>query len=162
MSPTGHFAMGFAAKAIDRAIPLWLLLTASWAIDLLYFVFQFAGLDSADFAPWSHSLLMAALWSALGALISFAIYQKIKTSVVIALTIFSHWLLDFIVWKHNPLTFDPTLRAGFGLYEAIGFNLADAGFNRPSIIATAIEAGMLAAGIIFYLARRGRKIAATR
>jgi len=51
MSPTGHLAMGFAAKRIEPAIPLWTLLVSSHAIDLLYFGFLFIGLDTMSYAP---------------------------------------------------------------------------------------------------------------
>ena len=151
MSPTGHFAMGFAAKGIEPAIPLWALLLSSYAIDLLYFIFVFLGLDNMAYDPWSHSLLMALAWSFLGGLIAFVCSHRTKTGIIVALTAFSHWVLDFIVWERIPLTFDPTAKGGLGLYGIIGFNLDGAGFNRGTIIATSLEGGMMILSILLFI-----------
>ena len=151
MSPTGHLAMGFVAKRIEAQIPLWVLLIASYIIDLIYFCFLFLGLDTMAYAPWSHSLIMALVWSLLGALVAYGFSHKLKLGLILGLTIFSHWVLDFIVWKHNLLTFDPSWTMGFGLYDMIGFSLNNAGFNQGSIIATSIELSMLILGIIISI-----------
>lgn len=161
MSPTGHLAAGFAAKAADVKLPLWTFLASAYALDLLYFLFVALRLESMSFAPWSHSLLMAIIWSAASGIIAFAASRRPRAGLVIGLTVFSHWVLDFIVWKHNPIAFDPSRTAGLGLFDVIGFNFQNAGFNRASFIATVIELTMLAAGIIVYImTKRAGKIKA--
>jgi hypothetical protein len=65
MSPTGHLAVGFIAKKFTPKTPVLVLLIAAYLIDILCFCFIATVLDSADFSPWSHSLLMAFVWSSL-------------------------------------------------------------------------------------------------
>jgi len=65
--------------------------------------------------------------------------------------IFSHWLLDFIVWDNLPLTFSKTPLLGLGLYKLIGFNINSIQFNTGLIIATSIELIMLITGLFIYI-----------
>ncbi|OHE58437.1 MAG: hypothetical protein A2Y36_15630 [Treponema sp. GWA1_62_8] len=91
---------------------------------------------------------MALAWSFLGGLIAFVFSHRTKTGIIVALTVFSHWVLDFIVWEQIPLTFDPTAKGGLGLYEIIGFKLDGAGFNRGTFIATSIEGSMMMLSVL--------------
>ena len=65
ISPTGHLALGFAAKKYTKDIPLPILLIAAYTIDLLYFIFIGLKMETYAFNPWSHSLGMALIWSML-------------------------------------------------------------------------------------------------
>ena len=150
MSPTGHLAIGFAAKKYAPRIPLIVFLIAAYAIDLIYFIFLALGIDNLDYDPWSHSLLMAVIWSVSGGLITLLFSKKFRSGLVIALVVFSHWILDIIVWDNVPLFFDKTLRIGFGLYNRIGFSLMGLKLDSGTAIAAAIEMGMLVMGLIIY------------
>ena len=62
----GHLGIGLAAKRVAPRAPLLVLLAASEILDLLCFVFIFAGLERAGEGtdlgtiPWSHGLFMSA------------------------------------------------------------------------------------------------------
>ncbi len=151
MSPTGHLAIGFAAKKYAPDIPLIIFLIAAYAIDLIYFIFLALGMDKQDYNPWSHSLFMAIIWSVTVGLISLLFSRKLRNGLVIGLVVFSHWILDFIVWGNLPIFFDRTKVIGLGLYDKIGFSLTDLKISSGSVIATSIELGLLIIGLAIYI-----------
>jgi hypothetical protein len=156
MSPTGHLAVGFTAKKYAPQIPLVVFLIAANAIDLLYFLFLALGLDTIEFDPWSHSLFMAVIWSVCAGLITMFFSRKFsggkyRNGLVMAFVVFSHWILDFIVWNNLPIYFDKTRVVGLGLYDKIGFSLTGLKIDSGTIIATSIELGMLIMGIAIYI-----------
>jgi hypothetical protein len=154
MSPTGHLAIGFMSKQAAPKIHLVILLIASYLIDLLFMVFRVIGIDKADFAPWSHSLLMAIVWSIVTIMITYLITRQNKSSLILGLIVFSHWILDFIVWNNLPVAFDRTKEIGIGVYNMIGFDYTAAKFNSPTIIAMGLELGLLIIGLAIYFINR--------
>lgn len=52
-----------------------------------------------------------------------------------ALVVFSHWILDFIVWDNLPVFFDKTHVVGLGFYDKIGFSLTGLKMDSGTIIA---------------------------
>lgn len=159
MSPTGHLAIGFTAKKYAPQIPVVVFLIAAYAIDLIYFIFLALGIDTFDYDPWSHSLFMAILWSISAGLITLFFSRKFRNGFVIGLVVFSHWILDIIVWDNVPIFFDKTHRVGLGLYNKIGFSLTGLKLNSGTAIATSIELGMLIIGLSIYIlyARKTRR-----
>ncbi|MDF2484420.1 MAG: hypothetical protein K0R46_588 [Herbinix sp.] len=160
MSPTGHLAIGFATKKYAPEIPVLVFLIAAYAIDLIYFIFLALGMDTFDYDPWSHSLLMVVIWSLSAGLITFSFSRKMKSGLVIGLVVFSHWILDFIVWDNLPIYFDETHRVGLGLYNKIGFSFTVMALNSGTVIACSIELSMLMIGLaiyIIYLKKQRRK-----
>lgn len=157
MSPTGHLAIGFAAKKYSNDIPLPILLIAVYTIDLLYFVFIALKMETYAFNPWSHSLGMALIWSMLGGFIFYLNKHNIKQTLMIGLLVFSHWILDFIVWDNLPVFFNASQRIGLGLYPNIDFSMTQIQLNRGSILATSLELLMLIAGLVIYFRSR-RKV----
>lgn len=151
MSPTGHLAVGFAAKKYAPKIPLIVFLIAAYAIDLIYLIFLALGMDKQDYNPWSHSLLMAIIWSVTATLITLTFTRNFRNGLVVGLVVFSHWILDFIVWSNLPISFDRTKVIGLGLYDKIGFSLTELKTNSGTVIATSIELGMLIVGLAFYI-----------
>jgi len=151
MSPTGHLAIGFAVKRWDSKIPLiWYLIGANF-IDLFYVLLTVLGIESFGNNPWTHSLLMAIVYANLGGLLTYVISRHRNSSILMGIVIFSHWLLDFIVWDNLPLAFSKTPVLGLGLYNMIGFNINSIQFNSGLIIATSIELIMLIIGVFIYL-----------
>lgn len=151
MSPTGHLAIGFAARKYAPQIPLIVFLIAAYAIDLLYLLFLSLGIDQFDYNPWSHSLLMAIIWSITACLITLIFSRKLRSGLVIGLVVYSHWLLDFIVWDNLPVFFDKSNRVGLGLYNKIGFSFTGLTLNSGTIIASTIELGILMIGVVIYI-----------
>jgi membrane-bound metal-dependent hydrolase YbcI (DUF457 family) len=151
MSPSGHLAIGFSAKKYAPQVPVIVFLIAAYSMDLLYFVLLALGIETSDYDPWSHSLLMAIIWSVLAGLITYLHKRELRSGLVIGLVVFSHWILDFIVWDNLPLAFDSSYRTGFGLYDRIGFTLTGLELNSGTLIATSIELGMLITGLAVYI-----------
>ncbi len=159
MSPTGHFAVGLVAKRFAPKVPLGVLLLATEVIDLFFFLFLAVGVENGPpksgpaSTPWSHSLFMAMIWSALAALLAARIYRNSRSGAVIGLLVFSHWVLDFISHPMSggppdlPLLFDASPKVGLGLFSSFG------GLNSLNgiVLATLFELGMLILGFVFYM-----------
>ncbi len=96
----GHFAAGLALKAAAPRTPTWAIATGVGLLDLLFGMMCVLGWERATDAggldiPWSHSLAMAILWAAAYAALFHR--QGGKIMAVLALAVFSHWLLDVLV-----------------------------------------------------------------
>jgi hypothetical protein len=89
---------------------------------------------------------MSVVWSVAAFAIAFRVSHNRRTSLVIGLLVFSHWILDFIshpmmsTVRDIPLLFEGSPKVGLGLYSS-------------PIPALVIEFGLLGAGIAFYLSR---------
>ncbi len=164
MGPPGHLAIGFAAKRAAPKAPLWVLLAATEIPDLLFFAFQAIGIESAadsttDLAqgvqilspgsiPYSHGLFTCLVWSVVATALAFLFYRDRRTSIVIGLVVFSHWVLDFIVHVPDlPLLFDGSPLLGLGLW----------GSGPGLVISIILEIVLLAGGIAMYIVTRKRK-----
>jgi hypothetical protein len=141
----GHYAAAFAAKAIEPKAPMWTLAAAAQLVDIGWSAFIIAGIERAsvdpslpgsslalEHMPWTHSLPMAIAWG-IGAALLVKLLLRLPTwaSVIVGLTVFSHWLLDLLV--HRP---DLELWIGG---EKVGFGL----WNYP-VPEQAVEIGLLA------------------
>jgi hypothetical protein len=161
MGPAGHLAAGLVAKRFAPKVPLFLLLIAPVIPDLLGFVFRVIGIENYAnnvFDPslgayitlpmrryWSHGLFMNVVWSALAALLAYLVWRDRRTSAVIGLTVFSHWVFDFIVHPPDlPLLFAGSPKVGLGLWATrTGF-----------MISILLEIILFAGGIAIYLNSR--------
>ena len=151
MSPTGHLAIGFIAKRYTPKTPVFILLIAAYFIDILYFCFIIIGLDTTAASLWSHSLLIALAWSIVTILLTFLISKKIRLGLILGIVVFSHWILDFLVWDDLPTAFNTTNKIGLGFYNIIGFDPSNIKFNKAIIIATLLELGLLFFGLLIYI-----------
>jgi len=148
----GHFGVALMAKPIAPKISLGTLMLASWLPDLLAFVFLMAGIEHFSVQPGitagnplnvydiplSHSLAMDVVWGGLLAGTYFTFQRYMRGTVIIFLTVISHWLLDLV--SHRP---DITLAPGVNIY--VGLGLYD------SVRATLIVEGLLwLIGVAFY------------
>ena len=105
------------------------------------------------YMPYTHSLIGALVWSALAAFVYKLVRgARVSSSValIIALAVFSHWILDLIVHRPDLPIYDDTLKVGFGLLNYKGAEFA-------------MEIALLVIGIALYLKRNviksaGRKI----
>lgn len=147
MAGIAHLGVGLAAKKVAPRAHLGVLLLASEALDLLWGVFALAGIDKMGSSPWSHGLLMSVVWSLMAAGIAWWMcHRSLRTSLVIGLVVFSHWVIDLITHPmfggppDLPLLFDGSPKVGLGLYSSIapGFWLV-------------IELGLLLLGLAIYL-----------
>ena len=112
----GHYAPAFLGKRIAKTVPLWVLFAAVQLVDIAWGIFIATGIEhvriiegftasnSLDLydMPWTHSLVMALVWS-LGAGWLWSLIarkQKRLGGIVVGAAVFSHWLTDLIV--HVP------------------------------------------------------------
>jgi len=127
----GHYAAAFAAKAIEPKAPMWTLAAAAQLVDIGWSALIIAGVERArvdpslpgsslvlEHMPWTHSLPMAIAW-AVGAalLVKLLLGLPAWASVVIGLTVFSHWLLDLLVHRPDLELWIGGDKVGFGLWN---------------------------------------------
>ncbi len=129
----GHYAVSLALKKFEKRASLGVLFLAVQFVDILFFPLVVLGFERMNlvenftqsthfelvYMPYSHSLVAALLWSALAyALFRWLIVKNNSVALVVALAVFSHWLLDLIVHTPDlPLLGDTSLKLGFGLWN---------------------------------------------
>lgn len=148
----GHYAVGFAAKRLAPKASLAWFVAGAAMLDLLFPLFVILGWESARFVPaetpflrisldhypWTHSLLMAVVWSALFALLCWAVTRARAAAVVAGATVFSHWVLDFVTHSPDmPLLPGGAERVGLGLWHSTAGTIA-------------VEALLFVAGVWIY------------
>lgn len=121
----GHFAAGLAIKAREPRAPTWAVMVGVGLLDLLFGPFVLLGIERVAITPavspgfellhidWSHSLVMAIVWSALFALL-FHRRGRVVAGVL-GLAVFSHFLLDLPMYPH-----DLALWPGSGVHLGLG------------------------------------------
>jgi len=150
----GHYAASLALKSFEKRASLGVLFLAVQFVDILFFPFVLLGIERMNvvenftdathfelvYMPYTHSLLAAALWAALAyALFRWVIVKKNSVAIVVALAVFSHWVLDFLTHTPDlPIWRDASTKLGLGLWN--------------SAVATyALEAALLLGGLWLYL-----------
>jgi membrane-bound metal-dependent hydrolase YbcI (DUF457 family) len=90
-----------------------------------------------DHYPWTHSLLMCAVWAvAMGA---FFWSRNRVAAMLVALVVLSHWFLDALVHRPDlPLAPGSDVKIGFGLWNSVPATLV-------------VELALFAVGLGFYL-----------
>jgi membrane-bound metal-dependent hydrolase YbcI (DUF457 family) len=149
----GHFALAFGAKKYAPQVSLGVLFLACQLADLLWPNLVLLGLERFEIDPgntamtplsfvhypYSHSLIALLVWGALfGALYSVLNRAGIKTALIIAGLVLSHWVLDVVTHRPDmPIALGDSMRIGFGLW------------NYP-VLAVITEMFIFAAGIWLY------------
>lgn len=127
----GHYAAAMAAKAIEPKAPMWTLAAAAQLVDIGWSVFIMTGVEHARVdpslpgstlvlydMPWTHSLPAAFAWSVAGALlVKLLLRLPVWASAVVGLTVFSHWLLDFLVHRPDLELWPGGKRVGLALWN---------------------------------------------
>jgi membrane-bound metal-dependent hydrolase YbcI (DUF457 family) len=150
----GHYAASLALKKFEKRASLGILFLGVQVVDILFFPFVLLGIERVniienytesthfqlEYMPFTHSLLGSALWAlAAYALFRWVVVKRHSVALVIALAVFSHWILDFVSHTPDlPLWSDSSLKLGLGLWN--------------SAIATyAVEAALLLGALWLYL-----------
>ena len=150
----GHYAASLALKSYEKEASLGVLFLAVQFVDIVFFPLVLLGIERLNFIenytasthfeleymPFTHSLLATLFWAgAAYALFRWVLLKKNSVAVVIALAVFSHWLLDLVVHTPDlPLWSDASTKFGLGLW------------NHP-VMTYALEAILLLGGLWLYL-----------
>lgn len=129
-----HIGLGFAAKKIAPKVPVIFLIIAAEFIDIIFMIFYLLKIEtiptdsSAGFSPYSHSLVMGFVWTALFIVVTLIFFKKkvdIKSLIVLGALVISHTFFDILA---SPMTIafptdtakqiflDPNRTIGFGLW----------------------------------------------
>ena len=150
----GHYAAGLALKKFEKRASLGILFLGVQFVDILFFPFVLLGIErinivenftdathfELEYMPYTHSLVGSLFWAAMAyALFRWVVVKEKRVALVVALAVFSHWLLDLLVHTPDlPIWSDASLKLGLGLWN--------------SAIATYIlEAAFLLVALWFYL-----------
>ena len=148
----GHFAVAFAAKRTAPTVSLGTWFVACELIDLVWPLFVLLGIEVVaitpgitpftplDFVsyPWTHSLLMCAVWAFGMAALYWALRHDLVAAALVGAVVLSHWFLDAIVHRADlPLAPGSDVKIGLGLWHSVPGTLA-------------LEAAMFAAGVWLY------------
>jgi hypothetical protein len=156
----GHYALAFGAKRIAPAVSLGTLFLACQFADLLWPTLLVLGVERVEIDPgntlmtplnfvsypYSHSLVMLLVWSAVFALLYRAIRGPRPVAIAtVAALVFSHFVLDALTHRPDmPITIGGAQKIGLGLWNYPGTTLA-------------IESAMFIAGTTLYaIATRAR------
>lgn len=163
----GHFGLAAGIKALDSRflsknavdeaarrrpdVPLWALMLSTQLLDVVFALLLIPGIEAFGGgsgygegwirAYYSHSLA-GALLIAFGAGALGARWWGRQGGLLVAATVFSHWLLDLLV--HRPDL--PLLPGNLGDLPLLGFGL----WNAPAI-SLALEALLVVGGAALYL-----------
>lgn len=148
----GHFAVGLAAKKFTPYTSLGTLLLSAQLLDLIWPTLLLMGTERVLIAPgdtavtplhfvsypWSHSLVMAAVWAALFAGLYMLIRRYPRGAVAACGLVLSHWVLDLIAHRPDlPLWPIGGPVVGLGLWHSL-----------PATVA--VEGLMFALGLYLY------------
>ncbi len=150
----GHYAPGFAAKALKHAPSLGAAFIAVQLVDFAWSAFVLTGVEHARITPgflamsdlelydmpYTHSLVGALAWSALAAVVYRLIDRKNgwPGALIIGALVFSHWLLDLLVHAPDLALYPGGPKVGFGWWD------------NP-ILALGSELGLFALGFWLYI-----------
>jgi len=129
----GHLAVSLGAKAAEPRVPLSVLVAASFGLDLLWPVLLLAGVETVRIAPgdtaftplafesypWSHSLLMVLGWGVAAWLVTYRFARNLRVSLVVAVVVVSHWVLDFVTHRPDLPLWPAGPRVGLGVWNSI-------------------------------------------
>jgi hypothetical protein len=152
----GHYGVSFATKKVDASIPLWVLFLAVQWLDVIWAPLVLLGIEKVRivpgftatnpldlyYMPYTHSLVAALVWSAAaGGAYRLLSRATARTSLLLGLAVFSHWILDFVVHRPDLPLYDNTAKVGLGLW------------NHPAL-AFGLEALLLFGGMVAFLRAR--------
>lgn len=156
----GHYSVAFVARSEKNKIPLWVLFIAVQFLDYIWATLVLLGIEKlrvikgftagsmldSYFHPYSHSLIMAVIWSCVGAFVYKAVCNRLgypctrSAALTVGLAVFSHWILDLVAHPRDLAIYDNSWKVGFGLWN----------YRNPEF---ALEITLLVIGIVLYLAR---------
>jgi membrane-bound metal-dependent hydrolase YbcI (DUF457 family) len=135
----GHYAVGFASKRVVPSVSLAWFVAGATLLDLLFPLFVILGWENARFVPattpflrisldnypWTHSLLMAVVWSVGFGALCWLVTRAREAALLAGAAVFSHWVLDFVTHSPDmPLLPGGSARVGLGLWYSTAGTIA--------------------------------------
>ena len=134
----GHYGVSFAARPVERSVPLWVWFIAVQWMDIVWSVLVLLGIEKLRivpgftetnaydlfYMPYTHGLPGSIVLSfVLGALVAlFTQGNRATTIVLVTAASFSHWVLDLFVHVPDLPLYDNTAKVGFGLWRHVVFS----------------------------------------
>jgi hypothetical protein len=150
----GHYAASLALKKFETRASLGLLFLGVQFVDILFFPAVLLGIEriniienytqsthfQLEYMPYTHSLVASLLWAAAAyAVFRWVVVKKHTVALVIALAVFSHWILDLVVHTPDlPIWSDTSPKLGLGLWNSAAATYA-------------LEAALLLGALWLYL-----------
>jgi hypothetical protein len=146
----GHMALALTAKTASPKTSLGLFLAATFGLDLLWPIFLLTGIERVridpgntaftplafDWYPWSHSLVMAVVWGAVGCAVASRFRADLRARQIVGLLVVSHWVLDVVSHRPDlPLWPGRSPLLGLGLWNSIGATIAVEGLLFAAAVA---------------------------
>lgn len=134
----GHFGAALAAKKLDNKPSLGTMFLASEFIDLLWPILMLSGIETVKiepgnsaftplnfiYYPFSHSLLFVLIWALLFGAVYYLFRKNLKSSIVLAALVLSHWVLDLISHVPDlPLYPGGSIKVGLGLWNFVSLTV---------------------------------------
>jgi hypothetical protein len=134
----GHYGVSFAARSVDRRVPLSVWFIATQWMDVVWSVLVLVGVEKLRiipgfteanaldlyYMPYTHSLLGSIVVSLiLGAIVAlFVSGNRVTTILLVAAASFSHWVFDLVVHVHDLPLYDNSAKVGFGLWRHVALS----------------------------------------
>ncbi len=129
----GHLAVSLGAKAVEPKVPLSALVAASFGLDLLWPLLVLGGIERVSVAPgntaftplafesypWSHSLLLAAVWGMIAWVFAYLTTKSQRLSLLVGAVVVSHWVLDFVTHHPDLPLWPGGPKLGLGLWYSV-------------------------------------------
>ncbi len=130
----GHYAVSLALKKFEKRASLGVLFLAVQFVDILFMPFVLLGIErmnivpgftqsthfELEYVPYTHSLVGSVFWAAVAYVVfRWLFVRKQSVALVMALAVFSHWVLDLITHTPDlPLWTDDSMKLGLGLWNS--------------------------------------------
>lgn len=166
----GHYGVSFAGKRLAPTVSLATLFIAVQLLDVGWSLLVLLGLEKVRivpgitatnpldlyYMPYTHGFIAALGWSTAAFLVyrRFAPVATVRSSLVVAAAVFSHWVLDFVVHRPDLPLFADSAKVGLGLWNhrALAFGLEIAtlfgGLTLYFGLGVKRRGGMVALGIV--------------
>ena len=131
----GHYGVSYAARRVERRVPLWVWFLAVQWMDIVWSVLVLLGIEKLRivpgfteanaldlyYMPYTHSLPGSIVLSfVLGAIVAgFTPGNRATTLLLVAAASFSHWVLDLLVHVPDLPLYDNAAKVGFGLWRHV-------------------------------------------
>ena len=165
----GHYAAALAAKAAEPRAPLWALVGGCQLLDLGWSGLVMAGIEKVRidpalpgsnldlyYMPFTHGLPAALAWSAGAAVIARMAKLPWAASAMIGASVFSHWLLDFLVHRPDLELLPHGQKVGLALWNyplpEMALELGLVGVAGAALVASRKDQGRSAWPILAFMA----------